>query len=407
MINYQINKGKLVLLSGLLAVFGCSKMEDNHIGYVENASRAYVGRVDSLKAHSGNNRLQLSWLNSPDPTVTKMIVYWNNKADSIMVTPVANQRKGSVIISNLPEGIHSFNMISMDSKGNRSIPTEISGRVYGANYISILQNRVVKSVDSKREGPIIEWYADASETIVRTEVSYTNTSNQSKVLKLKKTENTAQLTGFKYGTEISFTTLHLPDSLAVDTFYSAASTFTPTIIQDAEVDRSAFEQYPLPTDTYQGHSNGTLVIKNMFNDNLASNNVFHTIPGTPMPLHFTFDMKKGYKLSRFRIWHRQGSAYIFNRGNPKIFEIYGSNSPAADGSWASWTKLGVYTSVKPSGLALGTNTAEDTAAAAEGQEFNFADNMPSYRYLRFKILETWDPAVDYISICKLAFWSLP
>jgi hypothetical protein len=404
--NIQSYIKRMTLAVALASAFACSKMEDNHIGYIQNASRAYVGRVDSLKAHSGNNRLQLSWLNSPDPTVTRMIVYWNNKSDSLIITPVANERRGTVIIINLPEGIMAFNVVSTDSKGNRSIPTEISGRVYGSNYLSTVQNRVVKTVDSKREGPIIEWYADASETIVRTEVTYTNTQNQQKVLKLKKEDLIAQLTGFKYGTEVSFTTLHLPDSLAVDTFYSAPSTLTPTIIQDAEVDRSAFEQYPLPTDTYLGHSGNTLVIKNMFNDVISASNVFLTVPGTGIPQHFTIDMKKGYKLSRLRLWQRPGANNIFSKG-PKILEVWGSNSPAADGSWTSWTKISTFVYTKPSGSAFGTNTAADVAFAAEGEEHYFPENLAAYRYLRFKTVETWDPAADYISICKLAFWSVP
>ena len=403
--NYKINIGKTVLFFCLIAFFGCDKMEDTHLKYIENASRAYVGRVDSLKAHSGNSRIQLSWLNSPDPTVSKIRIYWNNKADSMTIVPTTNQRKGSTFIENLNEGIHAFNLVSIDDKGNRSIPSEVSGRVYGANYISTVQNRVVKAIDSKRDGPIIEWYADATETIVRTEVRYINTQNQEKVVKLKKEDVIAQLTGLRYGTEVTFSTLHLPDSLAVDTFYSAPTVIVPTIIQDAEVDRAAFEQYPLPTDTYLGHSNGTLVVKNMFNDVITANNVFLTIPGTGVPQHFTIDMKKSLKLSRFRLWQRPGANNIFNKGNPKRLEVWGSNSPAADGSWASWTKMGEYVYTKPSGAALGTNTAADVAAAAEGEEHYFPETVASYRYLRFKTLEVWDPTVDYISICKLAFWA--
>jgi len=173
---------------------------------------------------------------------------------------------------------------------------------------------------------------------------------------------------------------------------------------EQEIDRSDFAESPLPTDTYKPHSNGRLVMKNMFNDVIASLDIFHTIPNTGgIPQHFTFDMKKTIKLSRFKMWDRPGNQYIFAVGALKRFEVWGSNNPDADGSWASWTLLGTYEAIKPSGLPVLQVSTEDQAAAAAGLEYTVDINAPAVRYLRIKTLQTWG-GVDYISICKMAFW---
>ncbi len=54
------------------------------------------------------------------------------------------------------------------------------------------------------------------------------------------------------------------------------------------------------------------------------------------------------------------------------FEIWGSNNPNADGSWASWDSIGTFESFKPSGLPLGQVSAEDIQfARVDGEDFDF------------------------------------
>jgi len=108
----------------------------------------------------------------------------------------------------------------------------------------------------------------------------------------------------------------------------------------------------------------------------------------PMPVHFTFDLGVQAKLSRFVLWQRQGQ-WIYNHGNPKRYEIWGTTSPANNGSWDNWILLASCISEKPSKQPLGMNTAEDVAAAARGEETNIALDAPKVRYIRVKILEPW------------------
>ena len=172
---------------------------------------------------------------------------------------------------------------------------------------------------------------------------------------------------------------------------------------EKEIDRTKFLEVRLPTDTYQSHNLINTPMHRMWNDDITNrDNLFLTLPNaSPIPQWFTFDMSKKVKLSRMRIWHR--NTFFFEGGNLKRFELYGSNNPAADGSWESWNLIGSFESKKPSGLPRGQLSNEDNEYIRAGEEFVFGlDNQP-YRYLRLKTLEVWG-GVQYISIQMMKVW---
>lgn len=136
-------------------------------------------------------------------------------------------------------------------------------------------------------------------------------------------------------------------------------------------------------------------------------NLYIATGNTVMPF-FTFDMGVNVKLSRFKLWQRYDFLYALH--NPKHFELYGTNEQglASDSetlNWESnplWLRLGTFNSYKPSGESSAV-TSEDQAYALAGEDFDFSLDIPSVRYLRFKIIETWGGSTG-VHIEELAFW---
>lgn len=180
-------------------------------------------------------------------------------------------------------------------------------------------------------------------------------------------------------------------------------------LYETAIDRSGFKEVQLLGDNYAPHSwSGVTarVMSFMWNNVWNSDNdCFHTKTGDPkMPLSFTFDMGATNLLSRFKFYHRSGSSGAYVGGDPKIFEIWGSNNPSPDGSWGSWQLLGTFNSVKPSGP--GAVTTEDkNFACVQGEDFDFPIDIPPVRYLRFRVLDTWG-GFQYIYISELKFWGI-
>ncbi|WP_262492873.1 DUF5000 domain-containing lipoprotein [Niabella drilacis] len=183
-------------------------------------------------------------------------------------------------------------------------------------------------------------------------------------------------------------------------------------LEEFLLDKGKFKEVRLPTDNWQGHSWSGVSTRTMpFLWNNVWNNgsdVFHTVPNSGLPSWFTFDLGNKYVLSRFKFYHRAGNNNdLYNNADVKLFEIWGSNNPNSDGTWASWDSVGTFTSIKPSGLPLGQVSNEDIQfARVDGEDFDMPAGINAYRYLRFRIREVWGLAqMFYIS--ELTFWGAP
>jgi hypothetical protein len=171
-----------------------------------------------------------------------------------------------------------------------------------------------------------------------------------------------------------------------------------TPLFEAELPRANFKELKLASDA--ALIDASWNFGQLFNDQFADI-CYHTAVGTGMPQWFTIDMTYPATLSRLKMWQRQGN--IYNHGNVKRFEIWGSNNPGDD--WTSWTKLASFEGIKPSGLPTGATNDEDVAHAAAGEEFVFPPGTLPVRYLRFKTLENWSGG-NFVHILELRFWGI-
>lgn len=122
----------------------------------------------------------------------------------------------------------------------------------------------------------------------------------------------------------------------------------------------------------------------------------------PLPHWFTIDLGKKMQLSRMLTQQYEGvGQYIYSLGNPREYEIWGSN--VLDDDWVHWTKLLDCTSIKPSGLPLGVRSAEDLEYAQPGENYNFPLDTPPVRYIRFVLKRTWGNT-SALLLDEITFW---
>ncbi|MGV3639071.1 MAG: DUF5000 domain-containing lipoprotein [Adhaeribacter sp.] len=160
----------------------------------------------------------------------------------------------------------------------------------------------------------------------------------------------------------------------------------------------------LPTDQTEVVSGYSLV--NLWNDKwatLGGNQSYASANASTLPQWFTLDLGKKVMISRFKM-HQAPSSHLYVGSAVKIFELYGSNAPDPDGGWSQWTKMGTFTSFKPSGLPLGQTTAEDLQYGSFlGEDFFFDIAPPAFRYIRWKTLETYS-STGQVVISELSLW---
>lgn len=217
-----MKKQTYVYILFFLFLAACSKMDEYREKFTDGHERLYTGKADSVKVFPGKNRVLLKWLYVADPKVKKAKVFWNNRHDSSSVDVVRTSGVDTVkfMINNLAEGNYNFEIISYDADGNASVTVNKQGVVFGESYQAALLNRLVKKAETKAGYAEVTWYSGDQETLL-TEVKYRNLGGATIIKTVLPGIDTTKLESYVSGTKFEYRTLYLPDSLAIDTFYTA------------------------------------------------------------------------------------------------------------------------------------------------------------------------------------------
>ena len=211
----------------LALVSGCKKMDDNYREFIGDGETIYVGKADSLKLDGGKNRILVSWLLISDPKVSRYKVLWNAGRDSLVgdLVKSPNVDTVKVMVNNMEEGSHHFDVYLYDNRGNSSVKTSAVGKVYGERYRQSLLNRAFRSY--KRTGNNLEiTWMPADETLSRVEITYVNGDGDAVTHVVPETATVNTLADVPANATIRYRTYFLPEPDALDEFVTDYSTVT-------------------------------------------------------------------------------------------------------------------------------------------------------------------------------------
>lgn len=207
----------------------------------------------------------------------------------------------------------------------------------------------------------------------------------------------------KYAFTVRDRWMHYSDTMVI--------TLTPWFEQ--QLDKSKWSTLVLPNDATVLNNGGYTWPYYMWDGNFHPGwpATYFTVESAIVPQMVTIDLGAAHTFSRFQVnpYLEVGNFY-YVRGNPKDFEVWGSNNPsmsdpvdATNTPGASWTKLGTFHVIKPSGSPYQTETAGDQTAAYNGWQFDFPAGIPSYRYIRLRQLSNWQ-GTYFICISEFTVW---
>ncbi len=392
-----------------LWMMGCDDMNSIHQEYYDLGEGIYTGAVDSLKALSGYKKVRFDWEINADPRISRTVIYWNHRADSILVD-VDRAQGGRIGLSyemeNLNEGTYTFEFVTRDDQGHFSMPTELVVEVFGEFYIQSLRNRGVASITKQAdETMLIEWEPIASKTVQYVTVSYTVAGVEQSV-RVANDETQTVLTGLETDDVIEITTTHLPEN-SLGPLDALAREYTMPRLE-REINKGNFSMLALAGDNTS--VNGDRNLAKIWDGSPSNPNILHTAenaPGFNFPHHFTFDMGVQAVLSRFRIWART-DAPVFSGHSPRYFEIWAADElkrPVDDGAyWTSgewkndWKLLGDHEIIKPA-------VADDqTAEWAAGWEYTISEDVGSVRYIRLVVKDPNWQGSNCVNIGEITLW---
>lgn len=220
------------ILAILVSLGACKKLDDTYRDYIKDGEIIYVSKADSLRAFPGIHRAQLTWLATTDPKVTKAIISWNGgeSTHEHLTTRIPGKVWEKVTLENLAEGSYTFEVVTYDERGNKSIKTSVQGHVFGEDYIASVQNRNIKkaSIFTTDEEVLIEW-SRAPEGVIGTEVEYTDTHGIVRTITVSANKNSTAILDYELETAMRHRSLVTPDTLSIDTLYTDFKEFVPEV----------------------------------------------------------------------------------------------------------------------------------------------------------------------------------
>lgn len=398
-----------LLFSLGLLILGCDKKDTDFRNFFENKEVIYPGLASKVYTRSGKLRAAILFNPSPDQSVDKYVVYWNNKADSLVVkatnyNPLDTVR---IIIPNLLEYVYSFTVYSFDAKGNRSVPLLVNNvKVYGSIYENGLLNRAYNAVNPyelNESTGAVRLNFNPTDTIdgfnISTLIRYTNKSNALVEKKLRPDSNVITLPNYKLGTEIQYKSSFVPKPGALDTFTVAQFSTYPQIYSVVQCDKSLFREVHLPNDI-GNYESGTSVSK-LWDGSVGPQgypNIWHSQDGSYIPHVITFDMGKVYE--RLSTIEETGRNCC---GNPDKFEVWG----IADLSNATTNLRSDQAGWKEEMVAKGWTLLREAIRTDDGQnpmKFDFISDPPPVRYIRIRVTHTTNNG-NTSNMSELTFWN--
>jgi hypothetical protein len=401
----------IVFIAIISGFSSCSQPEDIYKDYVVPNGLIYPGQAQNPVAKSGDERIEISWYRGTDPKVDKAKIFWNNYTDSVEVSIAPGVDTIIRIIAPIAENTYSFMIHTYDTDGNKSIPVEVIGTVYGQNYKSRLTNRLLRSTYYDGRDLTLNW--GTATGIEGVSLSWTNLDDgTAKTVAIEPSEMVSIIPDFDVDRPLSYSTTYRPDSTSIDIFHAPSI----EIMIDPVI--------PIPKDTWVEYFlsedilpvNSSYPLQKMWDGVMnTGGNFFHSVDAAgTFPCTFTWDLGLQAILSRMKMWPRtDNGSDRWNRSQVKQFEIYGSlEEPDPDESMDGWSLLGTFDYEIPSGSAGSTSaTTQDIEFARAGIDFVFPAPSITVRYIRFKALSTFitedeidKGEYDRVIISEISFW---
>lgn len=211
----------IVTIFSLGILFACDDMYSIHQQYLDEGEQIYLGKPVVQMIQGGNERVQIVWTLNADPKIRTCCIYWNNRADSLEVSPDYTNTVMRQIIP-LKEGLYVFELMTKGDNGLISLTSIASGKSYGMSYKETLYNVLLTNQSKTDDGLVMTWGTE--EGCVFTELKYLNNSGKEKNVRLEGNETTLVLNDYVPGGDFTWRSYYLPEKFSIDTIPANSQT---------------------------------------------------------------------------------------------------------------------------------------------------------------------------------------
>jgi len=171
-----------LVYAAILAItaLSCTSQDDIYKKYVKSGGYNYPAMAINLTAVSGYQSVLIRWEKPMDPAVKTATLFWDNYTDSINVNYGDHpDGKISILVNKLEDRSYTFDIKNFDSKGNKSLPAEITASPYGDSWMVSRSERTVNSAEMNTVGDsAIIMMSKANDEMICTRFRYKNENDE-------------------------------------------------------------------------------------------------------------------------------------------------------------------------------------------------------------------------------------
>jgi hypothetical protein len=208
-------------------LFACTEMDHTYREFWEDGELDYPVPVDSVKVFPGKKRIGFEWIVTAGSGVVLTKMYWNNKSDSAIFPASITGQTDTVRfqLDNMREGTYAFTVYTFNGNGRRSVSREITGKVYGDTYESMLLIRLIKDAYYENGEMIVLWRDPADATSFGSELTYQSVDGEMHTVLAPPQIDTLKFADYDTGSgAFEYRTAYLPAPASLDTFYTPLRT---------------------------------------------------------------------------------------------------------------------------------------------------------------------------------------
>ena len=208
----------------LLSVAGCYSIDDTQKEWTDKGETIYVGKLDSLEVRSGMNRVEIvgdtRYLRTAKTcTVTYEVMDEQGmtveKVNEYVLTDViGDDGKARLIVDGLESGSYYFDVLTFDSYGNKSVPSQVYGVAYGEEDVLVETPRRLSALTPRPDCSVnLEWN-DATSTYV--ELKYVDADGAEQTMKIEGDPVVTNIESWMMGGKVSVQTFILKNETDLD-----------------------------------------------------------------------------------------------------------------------------------------------------------------------------------------------
>lgn len=211
--------GFLTVIFAIILV-SCTKQDRFYKDLI--VDRPVIGKVDSVWAVPGNQRMRMYYVPPQDISVKSMIVYWNGGSDSLSFPIIPGGDTTSVLVEGISEGVQEFTAITEDENGDRSLPVAFSLEIFGPTFQRGLRTPIIDYAIPFQDSVMIFWKPSFPDNSIDNLLQYFAEDGSEQSITIANGTEVSVIQDIDLTKEVTVESMFLPQPNVLDTFIAVS-----------------------------------------------------------------------------------------------------------------------------------------------------------------------------------------